>query len=408
MKNPLVSIFGIVLLNSVGFGIIIPVMPQLLMEVTGQGLSKAAAFGGLLTFSYVLMQFCFASIFGNLGDRFGRRKVLLFSSLIFSLDFLVMGFAPNLTWLFVARVIGGIAASTNSIATAYIADISPKEQRAQNLALVGAAFGTGLILGPVLGGFLGQFGSRVPFFAASAVGAAIFLYTFFVLKESLPESNRRPFSLARANPFGAFFRLEKTPFLRGFVLVVFIYSLGGLTLSAIWPYYTIERFRWSPQEIGYSLAFLGALTVFTTGYLTRFAIPRFGEKRTAFIGLSCALVAQVLYAVFPFGWMMYVAMIPGALSLLTMPSLLSLMIDRVPADSQGELQGVVASAGSLAVIINTPMMTQLFSYFTQSSAVLYLPGAAFLLAAVLITISIGTLYYLFLKLESECVSTDDS
>ena len=397
-KRALAVIFSIVLLNSIGFGIIIPVMPQLVMEVSGEGLSEAAMYGGWLMFSYALMQFFFAPVLGNLSDRFGRRKILLASLVAFSLDYLVMGWAPTLTWLFAGRIVAGIAASTNSIANAYIADISPPEERAQNFGLLGAAFGVGFIIGPVIGGLLGEFGSRTPFFAAAILGMVNFLFTFFVLEESLPQAERRPFNLVRANPLGTIVHLMNTPVLLGLVAAVFVYNLGHFVMPATWSYYTIERFDWSPRQIGYSLGFVGALMVIVQGYLTRVAIPKIGTSRAAYIGMAFAVISFVGYAFSPFGWMMYVAMVPGALSGFTMPALQGIMTGQVSASNQGELQGAISSASGLTAVVGPPLMTQLFSYFSDASAIIYLPGAAFLCAALLTLVSMAMLVPLFRRL----------
>jgi DHA1 family tetracycline resistance protein-like MFS transporter len=399
-KRALAVIFTTVLLNSIGFGIIIPVMPQLVMEVSGASLSEAAMYGGWLMFAYAVMQFFFAPVLGNLSDRFGRRKVLLISLVAFSVDYMVMGFAPTLAWLFAGRIIAGIAASTNSIANAYIADISPPEERPQNFGLLGAAFGEGFIVGPLIGGFLGEFGSRTPFYAAATLGIVNFLFALSVLKEPLPLTERRPFDVARANPLGAVMQLKTKPILLGLVATVFVFNLGYFVMPATWSYYTIERFDWSPREIGYSLSFVGTLMVFVQGYLTRVAIPRIGAPRAAYVGLACALVSFLGYSFAPFGWMMYVVMVPGSLSGLTMPALQGIMTGQVSASSQGELQGAISSASGLTAVLGPPVMTGLFSYFSRTTSIIYFPGAAFMCAAVLTLTSILMLVPLFRRLQS--------
>ena len=394
-KRPLFIIVATVLLNSIGFGIIMPVMPKLVMEVTGQGLAQAALYGGWLMFAYAIMQFFFAPVLGNLGDRFGRRRVLLVSLIAFSLDYLVMGWAPTLGWLFAGRFVAGIAAATNSTANAYIADISPAAERPQNFGLLGAAFGVGFIIGPVLGGMLGEYGTRAPFYAAAALGVLNLGFTFFALPESLPREQRRPFELARANPFGAVAQLTKMPIVLALVVAVFLYNLGHFVMPAIWSYYTIERFGWSPREIGYSLGYVGILSVLVQGYLTRIVIPRVGPSVAAYVGLGFALVAFLGYAFAPSGWMMYVVMLLGALSGFTMPALQAIMTSRMAANTQGELQGAIASANALTAVIGPPLMTQLFGYFSSSAAPVYFPGAAFLAAAMLTATSLALLHRIF-------------
>lgn len=372
-----------------------PVMPQLVMEVTGEGISHAALYGGWLMFAYAIMQFFFAPVLGNLSDRFGRRRVLLVSLIAFSLDYLVMGWAPTLGWLFVGRLIAGVAAATNSTANAYIADISPPHERPQNFGLLGAAFGVGFIIGPVLGGVLGEYGSRAPFYAAAALGVLNLGFTFFALPESLAPGQRRAFELARANPFGAVAQLTKTPIVLALVFAVFLYNLGHFVMPATWSYFTIERFGWSPREIGYSLAFVGVLMVLVQGYLTRIVIPRIGASAAAYVGLGFSIAAYLGYAFAPAGWMMYVVMVPGALSGFTMPALQGIMTARMTANTQGELQGAIASANALTAVIGPPLMTQLFGYFSGVSAPIHFPGAAFFAAAVLTGTSLLLLHRIF-------------
>jgi MFS transporter, DHA1 family, tetracycline resistance protein len=394
-RKALFIIVATVLLNSIGFGIIMPVMPQLVMEVTGEGLAEAALYGGWLMFAYAVMQFCFAPVLGNLSDRFGRRRVLLISLVAFSLDYLVMGWAPTLGWLFAGRLIAGIAASTNSTANAYIADISPANERPQNFGLLGAAFGVGFIIGPVIGGLLGEYGSRAPFYAAAALGVLNFGFAYVVLPESLPPQQRRPFELARANPFGAVAQLVKIPMVLGLVVAVFLYNLAHFVMPAIWSYYTMERFAWSPRDVGYSLGFVGVLMVLVQGFLTRIVIPRTGPPAAAYLGLGFALLSYLGYAFAPAGWVMYLVMVPGALSGFTMPALQAIMTARMAANTQGELQGAVASANALTAVIGPPLMTQLFGYFSSGTAFVYFPGAAFFAAALLTLASLLLLRRIF-------------
>ncbi len=397
-KRALLIIVATVLLNSIGFGIIMPVMPGLVMEVTGQGLADAALYGGWLMFAYAIMQFFFAPVLGNLSDRFGRRRVLLVSLVAFSIDYLVMGWAPTLGWLFAGRLVAGIAASTNSIANAYIADISAPERRGQNFGLLGAAFGVGFIVGPVLGGLLGDYGSRAPFYAASALGFANFLVALFVLPETLPVERRRRFEIARANPLGALTQLRAAPVVLGIVMAVFLYNLAHFVMPAIWSYYTMEQFEWTPREIGYSLGYMGVLMVLVQGFLTRIVIPRVGESAAAYLGLSFATLSYFGYAFAPLGWMMYVVMIPGALSGFTMPALQGLMTARMTASTQGELQGAIASTNAMTAVIGPPLMTQAFGYFSGGASPIHFPGAAFLLSALLTVASLLLLRRIFRRL----------
>ncbi len=387
-KHALLFIFITVLLDSIGLGIIIPVMPELIMELTGEGLGKAATYGGWMLFLYAAVQFLCAPLIGNLSDRFGRRVVLLMSLFAFGCDYLLMGFAPTLSWLFVGRFIAGIAGATYSPAYAFIADISTPEKRPQNFGLVGAAFGMGFILGPVIGGLLGDFGPRIPFFVAAGIAFLTFAYGFLVLPESLPEDQRRPFQLSRANPLGTLLHLRKFPALIGGLGVLFLYYMAHHVCPATWSYFTIERFGWSERQIGYSLGGIGLAMAFSQGYLTRVLIPRLGPRRAAVLGIVAASVAYVGFAFATAGWMLFAWMTLWALCGLTAPSIQGILSSRIPADAQGELQGGIASLGSLAAIVAPPVMTQLFGYFTSAKAPVYLPGAAFLLAAILLLVAL--------------------
>ncbi|MCZ6641435.1 MAG: TCR/Tet family MFS transporter [Gammaproteobacteria bacterium] len=388
-KLALIFIFITVLLDAIGFGIILPVLPELVMEVTGEGLSQAARYGGWLMFTYAGMQFVSAPIMGNLSDRFGRRPVLLFSLVAFGLDYLLMGWAPSLGWLFLGRFIAGISASTYGIANAYIADVFPPEERAQNFGLLGAAFGAGFIIGPVIGGFLGELGPRVPFYATAAIAFANAVYGFFLLPETLKKENRRPFEIKRANPVGAMNQLSKYPIVIGLVGANFLYLLGHHSLPAIWSYYMIEKFSWSGSDIGLSLGAVGVLMLFVQGYLIRLVIPKFGPERVAYIGLVLTTVSFVGYALAPFGWVVYVFIVFGAGQGFVGPAVQAIVSARIPADSQGELQGAIGSIGSLALILSPPFMTQLFGFFTEPGTPVYFPGAAFMAAAMLTLLSLS-------------------
>ena len=381
-KHALAFIFVTVLLDSIGFGIIMPVVPQLIMDVSGEPLASAAQYGGWLMFVYAAMQFFSAPVLGNLSDRFGRRPVLLLSLLLMGGDYLLMGWAPSIAWLFLGRFIAGISASTYGIANAFIADSFPPEERAKNFALMGAAFGTGFIVGPVIGGFLGEFGPRAPFYAAAALAFANVLYGFFVLPESLKAENRRRFEWKRANPFGAFNQLWRYPMVIGLVFAYFFYLIGHHSLPSVWSYFAIEKFGWSPAEIGFSLGAVGVCMIVVQTYLIRRFLNRYGTERTAYIGLTLTIISFLGYALVPFGWMMYLVIAVGAARGFIGPSLQSLMSNQVPADAQGELQGALGSMASLVSILSPPFMTQTFAWFSAASAPVYFPGAPFLAAAV--------------------------
>ena len=379
----LLFIFVTALLDSIGFGLIMPVIPDLLMDVSGTDLSAAARYGGLLMFAFAVTQFFFSPLIGNLSDRFGRRPVLLLSLLLVGVNYLIMGFATSLAVLFIGRLISGIGAATMSTCNAYIADVTPIEQRAQNFGLMGAAFGMGFVIGPVIGGFLGEYGPRMPFFAAAALCFANMLFGFFVLKESLTPAHRRPFSLRRANPLGTLIQLRHFPVVIGIIGVMFLYNLGHHVLPATWSFFTIEMFQWSPREIGYSLGFIGVCMVLVQGFLIRWVLPTTGLRNAGIIGMLFTILAFTGYAAASTPWMMYIFMLPGALGALAGPAMQGIASGQVGASQQGELQGGLSSIASLTSIISPLVMTHSFSYFVSAEAPVYLPGAAFLLAALL-------------------------
>jgi MFS transporter, DHA1 family, tetracycline resistance protein len=387
-----VFIFIAVLVDSIGFGIILPVLPRLIIELTGVTVDRAAAYGGWLAFVYALLQFFCAPVLGNLGDRFGRRPVLLFALFALGVDYLVMGFAPAIGWLFAGRAIAGIAGASFTPAYAYVADISPPERRAQNFGLMGAAFGIGFILGPAIGGLLGGFGPRAPFFTAGIIALANGTFGLIALPESLPEGSRRPFDWRRANPLGTLRQIRKFPAVTWLLGALFLWQLGHQVLPSTWAFYTISKFHWTSAEVGYSLAFVGAVMALAQGMLTRVLIPWLGgERRAAAAGMVAGGIAYLGYALVPAGWMMYVVALSTAVFAMTYPSMNALASRQIPANAQGELQGAVASLYSLSSIFGPPLMTQVFGYFSRADAAVHFPGAAFLTAA-LLTLLCGVLF----------------
>jgi MFS transporter, DHA1 family, tetracycline resistance protein len=382
-------IFATVLIDIMGLGIILPVMPALIQELTGETLSEAARDGGWLWFTYASMQFLCAPILGGLSDRFGRRPVLLGSLLAFGLDYLVMGFAPSLAWLFAGRLIAGATGAAYATGFSYMADITPPEKRGQAFGLIGAAFGIGFVVGPAVGGLLGELGTRAPFFAAGGLALLNAAFGYFVLPESLPADRRRAFSLRRANPLGTLLQLRRHPAVLGLALATFFWQLGHQALPATWSFYTMLKFGWSPAAVGGSLAFVGVLMAISQGGLTRVFIPRFGERRVALAGLCTAVLAFVGYAFAPSTGVLYASMTLWLVAAMTYPSLNALMSQRVPADAQGELQGGVASLFGLSAIIGPPLMAQLFGYFSDADGAVVFPGASFLCAAVLTALSLA-------------------
>ncbi len=382
-KQAIAFILITVLIDTIGFGIVLPVLPDLIMELTGETVSQSSLDGGRLAFAYAVMQFLFGPIMGNLSDRFGRRIVLLLSLFAFGVDYALMGFAPSLTWLFVGRIVAGIAGAAQTTANAYVADVSPPEKRAQNFGLIGAAFGVGFILGPALGGLLAGFGTRAPFFAAAALALTNFAYGLFVLPESLPVERRRPFSWKRANTLGTLIHLNRYPTITGLAAALFLWQLAHQVLPTTWAFYTKLKFDWTAGEIGWSLAFAGVAMALTQGWLTRIVLPRWGERRTVLVGFTVGALAFMGYALANTSWLVYVCIACSSLMGLAYPSMNALMSHQVPASAQGELQGGLASMHSLTAIIGPLLMTELFGYFTSPQAPVYFPGAAFALASLL-------------------------
>jgi len=386
-KRAVVFIFITLLIDSIGFGIIMPVMPALIMQLTGEHLDAAARYGGWLGFVFAAVQFFCAPLLGNLSDRYGRRPVLLFSLFALGLDYLVMGFAPRLEWLFIGRFIAGIAGASFGPAYAYIADISPPDKRAQNFGLAGAAFGVGFIAGPAIGGLLGSFGPRMPFFVAAALSLLNVTFGYFALPESLPPQSRRAFEWSRANPLGTLRQMRKYPAVLTLAAAAFLWQLGHQVLPSVWAFYTMQKFQWSVTAVGMSLAAAGVVMAISQGALTRVLIPKLGERRAALVGLSAGAVVYCWYALAPAGWMMYLGVLAWAVAALAWPSLNALMSQQIPPTAQGELQGGLASVSSLSAIIGPPLMTQLFGYFASATAPVQFPGAPFIAAALLAVLS---------------------
>jgi DHA1 family tetracycline resistance protein-like MFS transporter len=372
-----------VLLDTIGFGLIIPVLPDLIVELTGESLNHAAVYGGWLAFVYAVLQFIFAPVLGNLSDRFGRRPVLLFSVGALGLDYLVMGLAPSLAWLLVGRSVAGIAGASFTPAYAYVADVSPPEKRAQSFGMIGGALGGGFILGPAIGGLLGGLSPRAPFFAAATLSLLNFAYGLFVLPESLRAASRRRFEWTRANPLGTLMQMQKYPVVLGLLAALFAWQLAHQVMPSTWAYFTMFRFGWSEAVVGSSLAFVGVIMAASQATLPRLLVPRLGEARCATIGLVFGALGFLGYALATKTWMMFALMLTWFFGALVMPSTNSLMSQFVPATAQGELQGGVASLFGLSSIIGPPLMTQLFSYFSSDSAPVPFPGAAFACAALL-------------------------
>ena len=380
-------IFITVLLDVIGWGIIIPVIPNLIKELINGDISEAAKYGGWLTFAYAITQFIFAPVVGNLSDKYGRRPVLLISLFGFSLDFLLLAYAPTIIWLFIGRILSGITGASFTTASAYIADVSTNENRAKNFGLMGAAFGLGFIIGPVIGGLLGQFGVRVPFFAAAFLCMLNFLYGYFILPESLDKDKRRPFELKSANPIGAFLHLKKYPNLIGLVLAIFILHVGSHAVQSNWNYFTMYQFNWDEKMVGISLGIIGLLVGIVQGGLIRWINPRIGNEKSIYFGLALYTLGMFLFAVATESWMMFVFLIPYCLGGIAGPALQAVVSEQVDPSEQGEIQGTLTSLMSASAIVGPPMMASVFYYFTHDEAPFLFPGAPFVLGGTLMLLS---------------------
>ncbi len=380
-------IFITLLIDVTGFGIIIPIIPTLIQELANCSLSQAAVYGGWMQTTFAIMQFVCAPILGNLSDKFGRRPILLFSLFGFALDYLFTAFAPTLVWLFVGRAIAGITGASFSTAAAYIGDVSTPEKKAQNFGMIGVAFGIGFIIGPALGGILGQYDIRLPFFASAALAMINWIYGYIVLPESLPKEKRREFSWKRANPIGTLLQFKKYPVIIGLVISIFLLYVASHAVQTTWTYYTMFRFGWDAKAIGWSLAFVGLVVAAVQGGLIRFIIPKLGLEKSVYVGLAFYATGFLLFGLATQGWMMYAFMMVYGLGGITMPALQGLISNEVPQNEQGELQGGLTSIMSIALIFGPPIMTHVFATFTAKNTFLHIPGAAMLLGSLLTIVS---------------------
>jgi len=390
-------IFITMLIDVTGWGIIIPVIPKLIKELINGDVSEAAKYGGWLTFAYAITQFLFAPLIGNLSDKFGRRPVILMSLFAFSMDYLLLAFAPTITWIFIGRVIAGLTGASITTASAYIADVSTPENRAKNFGMIGAAFGLGFIIGPVLGGLLGHFGSRVPFYAAAGLCMLNFLYGYFILPESLAPENRRNFNLKRANPIGAFMNIKKRPSLYALMLSLFLVYVASHSIQGNWGYFTMYQFGWDEKMIGISLGVIGLLVGLVQGVLIRWINPKLGNEKSIYIGLALYTIGLSLFATATQSWMVFVFLIPYCLGGIAGPAMQAVISSKVDPTEQGEIQGTLSSLMSASTIIGPPLMSTVFYYFTDKEAPFKFAGAPFVLGAFLMLVSTAIAYRSFRK-----------
>lgn len=380
-------IFITLLLDVIGLGLIIPVFPQLIEELIQGDISEASQWAGLLTFAYAIMQFICAPIIGNLSDKYGRRPVLLFSLFGFGIDYIFLSLAPSIWWLFIGRLIAGLFGASFTTATAYIADISTPENRSKNFGMIGAAFGLGFIIGPGLGGLLGELGPRVPFMAAAVLTFLNLIYGYFVLPESLAKEHRRSFEWNRANPLGSLLQLRKYKGVEGLIVsLVFVY-IAGHAVQSTWTFFNIEKFQWSNTLMGISLTVIGLLIAIVQGGLIRYINPKLGDEKSIYVGLALYSLGLFLFSFATEGWMMFIFLIPYCLGGIAGPALQSIISGNVPKNEQGELQGALTSLMSATSIIGPLLMTNLFAWFTRPDVEVKFAGAPFFAGAILMLIS---------------------
>ena len=390
-------IFVTPLIDVIGLGIVIPVFPELIGRLTGANISHVSQWGGWLTIVYAVMQFICAPIIGNMSDRYGRRPVLLVSLLGFSIDYLFMAFAPTIWWLFLSRLIAGVTGASITTASAYIADVSTPQTRAQNFGMLGAAFGLGFIIGPSLGGFLAEFGLKVPFLSAAGLCLVNALYGYFVLPESLSPEHRRKFEWKRANPFGSLVHLKKYPAVLGLIGALVLVYIAAHSLQSTWTYINLERFHWSKKLLGLSLGVVGVMTMIVQGGLIRYIHPRLGNERSVYVGLTIYSIGMMSFAFANQSWMMFAFMVPYCLGGIAGPALQAILSGHIPPNEQGELQGALTSMMSASSIVGPLVMTNLFAFFTRPGAPLHFSGAPFFLGSLLLLASAMVAYSILRK-----------
>jgi MFS transporter, DHA1 family, tetracycline resistance protein len=417
-KAAIAFILVTLFIDILGIGIIVPVLPELVKQLveadttgilpegigelvatsadesseklsTAENFARAGKYVGVISATYALMQFLFAPIMGALSDRFGRRPVILVSLFGLGIDFLIQGFAPSISWLFLGRVLAGIMGANFTTANAYIADVSTDETRARNFGFVGMMFGLGFTIGPALGGFLGDYSLRLPFFAAAGLALVNWLYGYFVLPESLPIDKRSPFSLRNANPFATLRRIRMYPMVAGLAAVFACKSLAQRGLENVWVLYTGFRYDWDASMNGWALGLVGIMAVIVQGGLVRPTVRRLGERRTVLIGTFVGAFSFLGYGLASQGWMIPGIIVLGAFSGVSGPAIQSLVTSSVDDTEQGKIQGALTSLTSLTNIV-APILfnTLLFSYFISDEAPVQVPGAPFFVGFVLLIVSI--------------------
>lgn len=398
-KAAMIFIFITLLIDILGIGIVIPVLPKLIEQFTGGNVSLAGWYGGIIGASYAVTQFLCAPIVGALSDRYGRRPILLLAMFGLGVDYIIQGLAPSLAWLFVGRVFAGMMGASFTTANAYIADISTDENRARNFGLVGVAFGLGFALGPALGGLLGAQSLRLPFFVSAGLALVNWLYGFFVLPESLDERHRSPFTMSKANPFASLVALKKYPVVGGLAVAILFISLAQRGLENVWVYFTSFRYGWDELANGLSLGLVGIMAIVVQGGMVRPVIKRIGERKAVLYGIAIAVVSFMGYAFAVKAWMVPCVIIFGAIGGVAHPAIQSIIAKSVGPSEQGQVQGAITSLRSVTSIFAPLIFTSgLFSYFTSDKAPMTLPGIPFFVGGILNLIALVVIYRLFKRI----------
>jgi DHA1 family tetracycline resistance protein-like MFS transporter len=386
-KTALLFIFVTILVDVIGIGIILPIIPDLIMELTGEGTAQAVIYGMWLTTAFAGMQFLFSPVLGEISDRYGRRPILLIALIGLSIDYLIHAWAPTITFLFIGRFLAGITGASFTVASAYIADISTPEKKAKNFGLIGAAFGLGFIIGPGIGGFFGEIDIRLPFYIAAGLTFANFLFGYFFVPESLIPENRRPINPLKMIPGVSLISLRNYKGVLLLIFAFFLANLAGQALPSVWSYYGIERYDWSPQEIGISLMVVGVLVAIAQGFLVGVVVKKIGKQKTVIAGFLLWTVGMFLFSQASQPWMLYAFLIPYALGGVAGPTIQGIISNQVSEKEQGNLQGAITGLVSVTAILGQLIFSPVFYYFIRPETETYFPGAAYVLAALFLFIA---------------------
>jgi len=386
-KTALLFIFITVLVDVIGIGIIIPIIPEFIMQLTGEGNHIAVIYGMWLTTAFAGMQFFFSPVLGEISDKYGRKPILLLSLLGLSIDYLIHAWAPTITWLFVGRFLAGITGASFTVASAYIADISSAEEKAKNFGLIGAAFGLGFIIGPGIGGYFGDIDIRLPFYIAAGLTFANFLYGWFVVPESLKKENRRPINVLKMIPGVSLFALRNYQGVLLLISAFFLSNLAGQALPSVWSYFCIESFAWNPKQIGISLVVVGLLVAFVQGFLVGKAVEWFGKQKVVTFGFLLWTLGMFLFSQASEPWMLYAFLIPYALGGVAGPTVQGIISNQVSEKEQGNLQGSITGLVSVTAILGQLIFAPIFYFYVRPETSFYFPGASFALAAVLLLLA---------------------